>query len=155
MSPKTTIILGADGVLSDEAGSVLVHTTAKEATILLALAGRRGSVLTKDALMTELYQGRDEPAVKIVDVFICKVRAKLDQLGAKDAIETVWGRGYRWHPDFRLGLPDSNHVSMEVTPELGRRLEDLALATDQTVSQVLLAMVTESIDEHERRAWEW
>lgn len=155
MAPRTTIILGADGVLTDEAGENRTHVTGKEATIILAMAGRKGSVMTKDALMTELYQGRDEPQVKIVDVFICKVRAKLAKVGGDGAIETVWGRGYRWHPDFRLALPDSNHVSMEVTPELGRRLEDLALATDQTVSQVLLAMVTESIDEHERRAWEW
>lgn len=155
MAPKTTIILGADGVLTDEAGETRVSLTPREATIALALSGRRGSVLTKNALMTELYQGHDEPEVKIVDVFICKVRAKLAKVGGEGAIETVWGRGYRWNGDFRLALPDSNHVSMEVTPELGRRLEDLALATDQTVSQVLLAMVTEKIDEHERRAWEW
>ena len=147
------LIMGADGVLSDGAESV--HLTGREAALLLALAGRKGSVLSKGALMTELYQGRDKPAVKIVDVFVSKTRTKLARLDAKAAIETVWGQGYRWNADFKLALPDSHHVSTEVSPELGRRLEDLALATDQTVGQVILAMVTEKIDEHERRAWEW
>ena len=36
----------------------------------------------------------DEPEVKIIDVFICKLRKKLAQAGAGDLIGTVWGRGY-------------------------------------------------------------
>jgi two-component system cell cycle response regulator CtrA len=37
----------------------------------------------------------DEPEVKIIDVFICKLRKKLaDAAGGDNYIETVWGRGY-------------------------------------------------------------
>jgi len=153
MAPLSTVILGADALLQSEDGSTSVRLTAKEASIVLAIAYRRGGVLTKQALLTELYQGRDEPQVKIVDVFVCKARKKLAHVGSPLAIETVWGQGYRWHNEVRLMLPDSDHVSMEVSKELGIRLEDLALATDRSVSQVLRSIVDEHLDEHERRAW--
>lgn len=155
MAPHTTIVLGADGQLRSEDGTSSVHFTVKEACIVLAVAGRRGGILTKQALLTELYQGRDEPQVKIVDVFICKARKKLADVGAPNAIETAWGQGYRWNLDVRLMLPDSDHVSMEVSKELGRRLEDLALATDQSVGQVVRGIVERHLEEHEREAWEW
>ena len=37
----------------------------------------------------------DEPDVKIIDVFMCKMRKKLaNASGGRNYIETVWGRGY-------------------------------------------------------------
>jgi two-component system cell cycle response regulator CtrA len=37
----------------------------------------------------------DEPELKIIDVFICKLRKKLaNASNGKNYIETVWGRGY-------------------------------------------------------------
>ena len=37
----------------------------------------------------------DEPELKIIDVFICKLRKKIaDLTGGNSIIETVWGRGY-------------------------------------------------------------
>ena len=37
----------------------------------------------------------DEPELKIIDVFICKLRKKLGEAtGGSNYIETVWGRGY-------------------------------------------------------------
>jgi two-component system cell cycle response regulator CtrA len=37
----------------------------------------------------------DEPELKIIDVFICKLRKKLaEATGGANYIETVWGRGY-------------------------------------------------------------
>ncbi len=52
-----------------------------------------GSQKCVDAL--ELYGGMDEPEIKIVDVFICKLRKKLaNASNGKDYIETIWGRGY-------------------------------------------------------------
>jgi two-component system cell cycle response regulator CtrA len=50
--------------------------------------------MTKEAFLNHLYGGIDEPEVKIIDVFICKLRKKLAQAGASDLIGTVWGRGY-------------------------------------------------------------
>jgi two-component system cell cycle response regulator CtrA len=45
--------------------------------------------------LNHLYGGMDEPEIKIIDVFICKLRKKLTCVSnGKDYIETIWGRGY-------------------------------------------------------------
>jgi two-component system cell cycle response regulator CtrA len=72
----------------------VVHLTAKEYAVLELLTLRKGIVLTKEAFLNHLYGGMDEPEVKIIDVFICKLRKKLAQAGAQNLIGTVWGRGY-------------------------------------------------------------
>jgi two-component system, cell cycle response regulator CtrA len=71
-----------------------LHLTGKEYAILELLALRKGFVLTKEAFLNHLYGGLDEPEIKIVDVFICKLRKKLAKVGMIDLIGTVWGRGY-------------------------------------------------------------
>ncbi|MBI0536810.1 DNA-binding response regulator [Roseomonas sp. KE2513] len=71
-----------------------VHLTGKEYAILELLTLRKGMVMTKEAFLNHLYGGMDEPEVKIIDVFICKLRKKLAQAGCEDLIGTVWGRGY-------------------------------------------------------------
>ena len=72
-----------------------VHLTSKEYQMLELLAVRKGSTLTKEMFLSHLYGGLDEPEMKIIDVFICKLRKKLaNASGGKDYIETVWGRGY-------------------------------------------------------------
>ncbi len=72
-----------------------VHLTGKEYGILELMALRKGTTLTKEAFLNHLYGGMDEPEVKIIDVFICKLRKKLEKaLGGDSYIETVWGRGY-------------------------------------------------------------
>jgi len=76
-------------------GAVHLSLTSKEYQILELLALRKGTILTKDNFLTYLYSGMDEPDVKIIDVFICKLRKKLiGASGGKEYIETVWGRGY-------------------------------------------------------------
>jgi len=72
-----------------------VALTCKEYDLLEALALRKGRTLDKDTLLSLLYGGRDEPNIKIIDVFICKLRKKLcDALDGVCPIQTVWGRGY-------------------------------------------------------------
>jgi two-component system cell cycle response regulator CtrA len=72
-----------------------VHVTCKEYAILELLSMRKGSTLSKEAIMGHLYNGMDEPEVKIIDVFVCKLRKKLALASdGRDPIETVWGRGY-------------------------------------------------------------
>jgi two-component system, cell cycle response regulator CtrA len=72
-----------------------VHLTGKEYQMLELLAMRKGSTLTKEMFLSHLYGGMDEPEMKIIDVFVCKLRKKLaNASGGKDYIETVWGRGY-------------------------------------------------------------
>jgi len=77
-----------------EANGVRIHLTGKEYAILELLSLRKGSTLTKDMFLNHLYGGIDEPDLKIIDVFICKLRKKLTTACGEDYIETVWGRGY-------------------------------------------------------------
>lgn len=75
--------------------SKAVNLTPKEYSILELLALRKGATLTKEMFLNHLYGGIDEPELKIIDVFICKLRRKLAKLlGDDNCIETVWGRGY-------------------------------------------------------------
>ena len=72
-----------------------LHLTGKEYGILELLSLRKGTTLTKEMFLNHLYGGMDEPELKIVDVFICKLRKKLAlATEGEHYIETVWGRGY-------------------------------------------------------------
>jgi len=72
-----------------------IHLTGKEYGILELLSLRKGTTLTKEMFLNHLYGGMDEPELKIIDVFICKLRKKLSTAtGGDNYIETVWGRGY-------------------------------------------------------------
>lgn len=72
-----------------------VHLTGKEYQMLEYLSLRKGTTLTKEMFLNHLYGGMDEPELKIIDVFICKLRKKLVlACGGENYIETVWGRGY-------------------------------------------------------------
>ena len=72
-----------------------IHLTGKEYGILELLSVRKGTKLTKEMFLNHLYGGMDEPELKIIDVFICKLRKKLSlATDGENYIETVWGRGY-------------------------------------------------------------
>ncbi|MEL6736249.1 MAG: response regulator transcription factor [Pseudomonadota bacterium] len=78
-----------------EVNSQRVHLTGKEYQMLELLSLRKGTTLTKEMFLNHLYGGMDEPELKIIDVFICKLRKKLSAAtGGASYIETVWGRGY-------------------------------------------------------------
>ncbi|CAM3175821.1 MULTISPECIES: response regulator transcription factor CtrA [Methylobacterium] len=78
-----------------EVGGARVHLTGKEYQMLELLSLRKGTTLTKEMFLNHLYGGMDEPELKIIDVFICKLRKKLANASqGKNYIETVWGRGY-------------------------------------------------------------
>ena len=78
-----------------EADNRAVHLTGKEYQMLELLSLRKGTTLTKEMFLNHLYGGMDEPELKIIDVFICKLRKKLSNAtGGDNYIETVWGRGY-------------------------------------------------------------
>lgn len=89
---RLTVNLDTRAVTIDD---VPVHLTGKEYGIIELLALRKGTTLTKEQFLNHLYGGIDEPELKIIDVFICKLRKKLMQAsGGESYIETVWGRGY-------------------------------------------------------------
>ena len=78
-----------------EVGDHRVHLTGKEYQMLELLSLRKGTTLTKEMFLNHLYGGMDEPELKIIDVFICKLRKKLaSATHGEHYIETVWGRGY-------------------------------------------------------------
>jgi two-component system cell cycle response regulator CtrA len=93
-----------------DAGGQSIHLTGKEYAILELLSLRKGTTLTKEMFLNHLYGGMDEPELKIIDVFICKLRKKLSTATEGDNyIQTVWGRGYVMRdPDFTLENKQAN-----------------------------------------------
>ena len=93
------MVLNLDEKTVTVAGS-RVHLTGKEYQMLELLALRKGTTLTKEMFLNHLYGGMDEPELKIIDVFVCKLRKKLSNASqGKNYIETIWGRGYVLHDD--------------------------------------------------------
>jgi hypothetical protein len=73
----------------------LPHLSNLERRFLCAL--HSGRLMSKGAMMTALYEGRDEPEIKSVDVYLYKLRKRLADTPIR--IETVWGQGYRLGPE--------------------------------------------------------
>ncbi|MFD2262638.1 response regulator transcription factor CtrA [Lacibacterium aquatile] len=89
-----TLVVNLDTRMVDVEGKAL-HLTGKEYGILELLSLRKGTTLTKEMFLNHLYGGIDEPELKIIDVFVCKLRKKIAvATGGDNYIETVWGRGY-------------------------------------------------------------
>ena len=99
-----------------------VHLTGKEYAILELLVLRKGMVLTKEVFLNHLYGGMDEPEMKIIDVFICKLRKKLAAAGAPNVIGTVWGRGY-------MVRDGASHPMLATLPQASLPQTSLAQAT--------------------------
>ncbi len=101
---------------------VSAELTAKEFDVVELLALRRGKVLSKENFLNYLYGGLNEPEVKIIDVFICKLRKKLASLGASDLITTVRGKGYvlRDAPPAQPAAPPVNTPAARPTFGIGR-----------------------------------
>ncbi len=75
-------------------GKVL-NLTGKEYALFELLALRKGTTINKEQFLNHLYGGMDEPEMKIIDVFLCKIRRKIEKLApTEEYIQTVWGRGY-------------------------------------------------------------
>jgi two-component system cell cycle response regulator CtrA len=88
------LVMNLDAQTVEVAG-VPVRLTAKEYHVLELLSLRSGVCITKEMFLNHLYGGMDEPELKIIDVFMCKLRKKLsDASGGKHYIETIWGRGF-------------------------------------------------------------
>ncbi|TXN11334.1 response regulator transcription factor [Methylobacterium sp. WL122] len=88
------MVINLDQKVVEIAGT-RVPLTGKEYQMLELLALRKGTTITKEMFLNHLYGGMDEPELKIIDVFICKLRRKLaNASGGKNYIETIWGRGY-------------------------------------------------------------
>lgn len=96
---ESTIRIGKVSINLDErtveVAGKQVNLTSKEYSILELLALRKGTTITKEMFLNHLYGGIDEPELKIIDVFVCKLRKKIaDAADGQNYIETLWGRGY-------------------------------------------------------------
>ena len=73
--------------------------TRSESLLIRTLTSAHGRTVTKDGLLTGLYQcAADQPDIKIIDVYVCKTRRKMRRMfpGEPDRIRTEWGQGYSW-----------------------------------------------------------
>ncbi|MGK7652894.1 MULTISPECIES: response regulator transcription factor CtrA [unclassified Roseovarius] len=97
-----------------DVGGKTVHLTGKEYQMLELLSLRKGTTLTKEMFLNHLYGGMDEPELKIIDVFICKLRKKLaEATDGENYIDTVWGRGYVLRdPDPNEGKEDGPRLAV-------------------------------------------
>jgi two-component system cell cycle response regulator CtrA len=79
-----------------EVNGTAIKLTPTEYKVLELLSLRKNSVLTKEMCLNYLYNGLSEPEIKIIDVFICKLRKKIAAASGdgNGVIETVWGGGY-------------------------------------------------------------
>lgn len=116
---------------------VASHVTRKEEAVLRAVL-THNQVATKDYILTVVYGGMDEPEIKIIDVFITRLRAKL---GAhRGAIVTVWGRGYARGDRYVMADPEKPEVAIRVNATL---LTDVSFAAgergEDLVERLLLA----------------
>ena len=105
------VAVNLDAKTVDVAGAA-VHLTGEEYQLLELLSLRKGTTLTKEMFLNHLYGGMDEPELKIIDVFICKLRKKLAQAtGGESYIETVWGRGYVLRDPKRDAAPERAYAT--------------------------------------------
>jgi two-component system cell cycle response regulator CtrA len=112
-----------------------LHLTGKEYQMLELLSLRKGITLTKEMFLNHLYGGMDEPELKIIDVFICKLRKKLARINnGHHHIETVWGRGYV------LRDPPIEEVSFANEDDPVLEPEPVAVNQPETVSAEALAV---------------
>ena len=99
-----------------------MHVSATEYAILELLSLRKGTILTKEMVLDRLYRGMNEPQLKIIDVFLCKLRKKLAQAtGGNHYIETVWAaapcfatRRQRRAPRHPAIMPEARQVTARI-----------------------------------------
>lgn len=102
-----------------------VHLTGKEYGMLELMALRKNTTITKEMFLNHLYGGMDEPELKIIDVFICKLRKKI----GGGIVETIWGRGYvlRDQDTAKAGAPIASNP-------VGRSMDGIDMPRMQAVA---------------------
>ena len=162
-----------------EVNGARVHLTGKEYQMLELLSRRKGTTTTKEMFLDHLYGGMEEPELKIIEVFICKLRKKLAiASNGKNYIETVWGRGYALidldaaapahpatpslplrpeRPEFVVG-PRGERLTLTTLPPVGcrwvvRRKVELMIAIEAGLLTLAEASVRYRLPPDEVDAW--
>jgi hypothetical protein len=140
-----TILISVDfrNMLFVDGEPLNAHVTKQEHIILRTILSHE-RVATREFLLSAAYGGRDEPDIKILDVFVTKLRAKLGV--HRVAIETVWGRGYCRNPLYAMA-PEHTGITVGVDTKL---LDEIIMVRGGTPEQVIAKLVE---DEH-RRIWD-
>lgn len=97
---RAPVLVAGDLVLDPAArtacrGAVDISLTAKEFSLLEWFMRHRGEVLTRTQLIEHVWDFAFEGDSNVVDVYVRKLRDKVDRPFGRDSIETVWGAGYR------------------------------------------------------------
>jgi two-component system cell cycle response regulator CtrA len=71
-----------------------LHLSPSEYKVLELLVMRKGTVVSKPALMDMLYGEFDEPDMKSLNVLLHRLRKRLATMGEGNLVRTVWGTGY-------------------------------------------------------------
>jgi len=80
-------------------GDVAVELTSRETALLDFLLRRQGDVLSKQTILDNVWDDEFEGDPNIVEVYIRRLRNKLDRPFGRAAIETIRGSGYRLTAD--------------------------------------------------------
>lgn len=110
----------------------LLDLTGKEFKLLRFLVLRAGAVLDKQQVLNALYNSEDEPDDRIVGVYLCTLRRKLRDGGARVTISTMRGMGYILRPGsdaeapapFTIRVPAAGRLPM--VARIGERAHALA-----------------------------
>ena len=79
--------------------------TPSQTKIVSALLARQ--FISRGDLMDVLYGAKpvcDQPDIKIIDVMICKLRAKLRAVDPSIAVQAVWGQGHAMSPEAKAKI---------------------------------------------------
>jgi two-component system OmpR family response regulator len=80
-------------------GETEINLTAKEFALLELFMRRPGTVLSRYDLLENAWDFAYENRSNIVDVYVRRLRAKIDEPFGRRSLETVRGAGYRLRPD--------------------------------------------------------
>jgi len=114
--------------------------TNHEALVLRAILSHE-RVANREFLLGVVYGGRDEPDIKILDVFVTKLRTKLGV--HRVAIETVWGRGYCRNANYAFA-PEQGGITVDVDAKL---MDEIVAFSGGTPADVVARLLKA---EHER-----
>lgn len=149
---RIVITLGPGNQVTINSGPS-VRFTGKEFALMNLICRRNGGTVSKTMTLTELYAGRDEPEMKIVDVFICKLRKKMEMITDELIIETVWGKGYRLADNIKVRSPKGEFLLVTLTEEQYEQAFDLALAADSDINTLITDAAVFGMKAIKERVW--
>lgn len=99
-APNENLVQVGDLALDRDAievtrGGEPIKLTAKEVAILELLMSAPGRVFSRTRILNQVWGYSEDPLTNVVDVYIARLRRKIDTPGREPMLETVRGHGYR------------------------------------------------------------